>query len=256
MQICYNRNDTIKAKETLTKYEVITKIWKDNYSPSNKIGNCTDLFRKLKPINEEDFCQKYFQYAEDNKNLPISKRGLTNNELIEMATDYMNKSNIHQNINFPFETYLNDALCHIITQTYDGKIRELEFARFLESLGYTCGWFDGRIDAKYGVDIKITDKNAKIYAIQVKPISFFLSANKDTHEDRINLVHKYYDFLNDYGSKTYYAIYSAKKGDKNALWIKNKNGFRFKLDELFEYDINDIENTIKCKQILRDFHKI
>ena len=36
---------------------------------------------------------------------------------------------------------------------------ELSFMRFLESLGYECDFFAGDIDAKYGVDIKVTRKS-------------------------------------------------------------------------------------------------
>lgn len=35
----------IKSKEIFAKDEVITQIWRKHYAPSNKIGNCSNLFR-------------------------------------------------------------------------------------------------------------------------------------------------------------------------------------------------------------------
>ena len=63
------------------------------------------------------------------------------------------------------------------------------------------------------------------------------------------MIYKYHNFLKDYGYKTYYAIYEKNKTTGEIKWVKNGNGFRFKLDELFEYDINDMTNTFKIKAI-------
>lgn len=159
MQNFYFKNRTIKAKQEIGRYGIISSIWHDKFAPSNKIGNCTNLFRKLKPKNEKDFCDKYFQYAEEHKDLPISQRGLTYDEFVELVKNYMTMGNEASGMDFQYETYFNDALCHIITETYEGKIMELSFMRFLESLGYECDFFAGDIDAKYGVDIKVTRKS-------------------------------------------------------------------------------------------------
>lgn len=255
VQNFYFKNRTIKAKEEIGKNGVISTIWKNKFAPSNKIGNCTNLFRKLKPKNEKDFCDKYFKYAEEHKELPISQRGLTYDEFVEMVQKYMELSNAASGMNFTYETYFNDSLCHIITETYEGKIQEIKFMRFLENLDYECDFFDGNIDAKYGVDIKITRKSdGKTSAIQVKPISFIKSRRKDVHADRVNLIHKYHNFLKDYKLKTYYAFYFKDKDTGNIFWLKNGDGFRFKLEELFSYDETNIYKTAKVKQIKDDFH--
>ena len=254
MQNFYFKNRTIKAKEEIGKYGIISSIWRDKFAPSNKIGNCTNLFRKLKPKNEKDFCDKYFQYAEEHKDLPISQRGLTYTEFIELVKNYMESANKANGIEFTYETYFNDALCHIITETYDGKIMELSFMRFLESLGYECDFFEGNIDAKYGVDIKVTRKSdGKTSAIQIKPITFFKSKRNDVYKDRVNLIHKYNNFLKDYNIKTYYAIYLKDKDNGNVFWLKNGDGFRFRLNELFDYDVNNINSTLKTKYLKDDF---
>lgn len=255
MQNFYFRDRTIKAKEEIGKYGIISEIWKDYFAPSNKIGNVTNLFMKLKPKDEKDFCDKYFQYAEEHKDLPISQRGLTYSEFVELVKNYMESANKANGIEFTYETYFNDALCHIITETYDGKIIELRFRRFLESLGYECDFFEGSIDAKYGVDIKVTRKSeGKTFAVQIKPISFIKSRRNDVHDARVELIYKYHNFLKDYKLKTYYAFYFKAKNTGNIFWLKNGDGFIFKLEELFSYDETNIDKTAKVKQIKDDFH--
>lgn len=245
----YVREKTIKAKNILRKYSIISEIWRRDFAPSNKIGNCTNLFRMHNPNNEEDFCNKYFEYAEKNRDLPISKRGLTYDEFRDLVNEYMSRANAASGKNYDFDTYYNDVLCHVITETYDGKLNEMQFKAFLENLGYKCSYFDGTIDGKYGVDIKVTRGDNKVSAIQIKPITFFKSKRSDVYKDRIAMIYKYHNFLKDYGYKTYYAIYEKNKTTGEIKWVKNGNGFRFKLDELFEYDINDITNTFKTKAI-------
>ena len=255
MEMFYLKNRTIQAKKEIGKYDTISEIWKHNFSPSNKIGNVTNLFVKLDPKTEKDFCDKYFRYAEEHKVLPISQRGLTYDEFVELVKKYMTMGNEASGMNFPYETYFNDALCHIITETYDGKIIELRFMRYLTSLGYDCDCFEGHIDARYGVDIKITRKSdGQTSAIQIKPITFFKAKRSDTHADRIQLIHKYHDFIRDYKMETDYAIYVKAENTGNIFWLKNSNGFIFKIKDLFDYDPNDIDNTAKSKYLKRDFH--
>ena len=93
MENFYFKNRTIQAKKEIGKYETISNIWKHNFSPSNKIGNVTNLFVKLDPKNEKDFCDKYFRYAEEHKVLPISQRGLTYDEFVELVKKYMTMGN-------------------------------------------------------------------------------------------------------------------------------------------------------------------
>ncbi len=254
MQNFYFRNKTLKAKEQLRKVSLIREIWHSRFAPSNKIGNCTDLFRKHNPISEKDFCDKYFKYAEEHQDLPINERGLTYDEFVTLVNNYMTAGNAVSEKQFDYETYFNDALCHIITETYDGKIIERDFKNFLEGLGYKCDYFDGSIDAKYGVDIKVTRDNGKVSAIQIKPISFFKSKKSDVRKDRIAMVHKYHKFLNDYGYKTYYAVYYKDKEKNYTLWLKNGNGYRFKIDELFKYDPENISETVQEIDLKDNYH--
>lgn len=250
MQIfCYNRENTVNAKKILGKNEEIRKIWKTFYAPSTSIGNCSNLFKILNPRNEEDFFNNYFQYAQEHKELSIWKRGLTYDEFAMTVNDYMKKGNeVSKYEEYGYDIYFNDMLCHIITETYDGKQRELSIIKYLENkMGCKCSFYDGKIDATYGVDIRC-QRDGIEQAIQVKPISFFLSPKKDVHEDRVKLIEKHQMFKNDYGIKTYYVIYKTDAKYEETKWkLNDKGGMKFSLPDLFDYDDNDIANTIKVK---------
>lgn len=256
MHFFYNKEETLRAKEKLGKYSSISEIWRKKYAPSNRIGNCSNLFRLHKPKDENDFFEKYFRYAENNTHLPISQRGLTHSEFKELVKNYMDDADKTVDEQFSYEIYLNDCLCHIITETFSGKIQEMNFIAFLESLGYKCSFFDGKTDAKYGLDIKVTRHDGRVSAIQIKPLSFFKSNRSDVQKDRINLCVKYEETLRIYNIKTYYAIYYKDKETGEVLWLKNGNGYRFKIDELFNYDHNDIQGTFVRKPLIIDLHTL
>ena len=238
MFINFNIEKCLKAKEELHKYDIVGKIWRENFSPSNSIGNCTYLYRLLNPENYIDFYKKYIEYADKNSLLNIWKRGLTEEEIIKLAINYKELVEKNSNINKPFETYLYDAICHIIVETYDGQFQEKEFIEYLKEKGFNCTKFDSNIDTKYGVDIKVTTDVNKVFAIQIKPISFFLSNRQDVINDRINLCIKYEKALKELNIKTYYAIYDKNKKTNEIKWFKNKdNGFKFRITDLLTYDI-------------------
>ncbi len=243
MQFLFDYKKCLEAKKLLGKNSTISTIWRNCFAPSNKIGNCTNLYRKLQPKDAEDFCGKYVKYAEQNKNLPISQRGLTIDELIDLSEKYKELSESKTKLSYDSSIYLNDALCHIIIETWDGQQNERDFISYLEKLGYKCSKFDGSVDAKYGVDIKVERGDGRISAIQIKPISFFKSNRNDVQNDRINLCLKYETALRDIGIKTYYAIYYKDKITGDITWVKNNGMYRFRINELFNYDPVDIRGT-------------
>ena len=243
MEYFFNEGECIKAKGLLGKNGIASKIWHNYFAPSTKIGNCTNLYRTLKPENCKDFFNKYIKYAEENADLPIKERGLNYEELFSLAVRYKKAVEDKTNLSYEVDTYFNDALCHIIVETWQGQQIEGDFIHFLESLGYNCSKFDGTIDATYGVDIKVTRDDGKVSAIQIKPISFFKSNRGDVQSDRIALCEKYEEAYKKFGFKTYYAIYIKDNVTGEVKWVKNGNGFRFRINELFNYDPNDIRGT-------------
>ena len=243
MKYLFSKEECINAKSILGKSGAISTIWHNYFAPSNRIGNCTNLYRLLKPDSCEDFFDKYVKYASGHKDLPISKRGLDETELLLLAEKYKNLVQEKTGITNDILTYYYDALCHIIVETWDGQQNERDFIKFLTNLGYSCSKFDGKIDAEYGVDIKVTRDDGRVSAIQIKPISFFKSNRSDVQSDRINLCKKYEEAYKNLGFKTYYAIYVRDKVTGEITWVKNGNGYRFRINELFNYDPNDIRGT-------------
>lgn len=259
--IDFNRAKCVEAKNKLGGDSNIMSIWRKCFAPSNHVGNCTNLYRKLNPTSCDDFYRKYVEYAKEHSNLPISQRGLSENELMEMARRYKNRCEENGTSISATETdYLNDALCHIIVETWDGQHTEREFVDFLENTlpqGYKCSTFEGSMDGKYGVDIKVTRSDGKVSAIQIKPISFFVSNRADVQRDRVRLCEKYISAISDHSIKTYYAIYRRDKKTGDVEWMVNTDGrFRFKVDDLFEFDPKDIQNTFVRKTLTNKFSKL
>lgn len=243
MQILYDENATKAAKEKIGKYNSIMEIWRKKYSGKKSIGNVTNLCRLHKPTSNKDFCEKYFKYASENITLPIKDRGLTEQEFIVMSKCYMRDGNAASGNNYDLELYMNDALHHTITQTYDGQSFERLFRDYIERLGYECDVVDGEIDANYGIDIVVKKDGKTLFYIQVKPYSFFLSNKEYVNKDRVWLCHKYEDTLKDFGYKTYYAIHYKDNANGSVKWLKNGDKFLFRINNLFRYDKNDIDGT-------------
>lgn len=256
MQFLFNSDKCLKSKAILGKNSIISTIWHNYFAPSNKIGNCTNLYRLLEPTDCNDFYEKYVKYGEEHSYLPISKRGLSYNELVLLAEKYKKTVEDKLNVNYDLSMYFYDALCHIIVETWDGQQNERDFIKFLTNLGYNCSKFDGKIDAEYGVDIKVTRDDGRISAIQIKPISFFKSNRSDVQADRISLCVKYEEALKKFGFKTYYAIYSKDKTTGDITWVKNGSGYRFRINELFDYDPTDIRGTFRRYALPEVYEKL
>lgn len=257
----FSREATIKAKQQLHRDPHAGYVWKRFFAPSPKIGNCTNLYRKLSPTSCEDFYDKYTRYAEEHPQMPICNRGLSVAELMRLAEDYKHKSELNGTPPiYNVDTYLNDALCHIITETWDGQTNEREFMLFLETclpVGYKCSKFSGEIDAKYGLDIKVTRDDGRVSAIQIKPITFFKSNRPDVQADRVSLCEKYISAISDLSITTYYAIYELNKYTGEVKWLKNTDGrFRFKIDNLFSFVPQDVKGTFVRKQLPTEFAKL
>lgn len=253
----YNVHKSIEAKAIVGQYKQFAEIYKNNFSYPRFIGPCVALCRILKSTSYEDFAEKYFTYAEQNKNLPISLRGLTKDEFYDSAVRYKKLADIRvPNNNIPLETFFYDLTCHVFTETYDGHIeREVPLFNYLKNTLKLNVKFPETVDddVKTGVDIFICDeKGIPIKGIQIKPSSFFIGfskgVKKDIIEDNQSLVKKYFTAKKEYNIETYYCIYDDKFG-----WVFNneRNKLTFKLNHI--YDINSYsENNYKKLVILTE----
>lgn len=252
----YNVQKSIDAKSVVGKFWQFAEIYKDYFSYPIYIGPCVILCRILEPKNHEDFVEKYFNYAEMHKHLPVEERGLTRDEFYKSACKYKRLADESvPNNNIPLETFFHDLACHVFTETYDGHVtREKPLLSYIKTFINENASFpkDIKEDMNTGIDILVYNKDNKpAYGIQIKPSSFFIGFSKgnkvDVIKDNKSLVNKYYNAKRDYGIETYYCIYDDKKG-----WISNQNGkFTFRLSNI--YDANSYsENNYNNLRILTE----
>lgn len=233
----------IECKNILNKNTLSRKIYKENCSYSNFLGNCTNLYHKLKPTDYYDFYEKELRYAEENHDLPIEERGLTYEEFYMLAYKYKVLVENATRLRYDLSVYFYSLVCHAIIETFVGQKKEEAIMDYITRNGYVPKKVNGKKDAKYGVDIEV-EGNGKHFYIQVKPISFFISNYADTQEDRIEACRKREEILELEGLDTYYIIYVLDSETSELSWILNKNGnLLFKINDLFQYDKANIKGT-------------
>lgn len=236
----------IQCKKILNRNEETRLIYQENCSYSRFIGNCTNLYHKLKPLNYKDFYDKELKYAEENNDLPIKERGLTYEEFYMLAHKYKGLVEDRTNLTYDLSVYFYALICHAIVETFVGQKIEKMIMDYASKKGYEAKKVEGKKDAKDGVDIKVIGNGLSFY-IQVKPISFFKAKYTDTHKHRIKACKKREDVLDLEKLDTYYAIYVLHWKTSQLEWVSNKNGkILFKINELFSYDKDNIETTLNC----------
>lgn len=238
------------CKDVLARSGPSAEIWRDKYSQRHAIGYCMYLVEKLKPTDPADFYQKYIEYAVANPDKTVYWRGLTPDELNTLVENYRNDAIANGGLNGSFELYYNDALCHIIVETYDGLLREMDIKNALSEHGFHCDMSRENIDADYGVDVLFTHDHYSWYGLQVKPVTFYLGRRGDIVSDKVKLCEKYEKTLREKRIYTYYAFYEGSK------WYRKLSDgkFLFNIDELFEYDRDNItKETLKEKMSPQSF---
>lgn len=246
MFINFNVQECINAKKKLNRIQQLRNIYKTVFSSSSSIGNCTNLYRKLQPTSYEDFFVKYFNFAEQNLHLNIEERGLTTSEFIRMCLQYKDVAERNTKERYPIDIFIYGMLCHIIVETFEGQKKEEDFKKYLQKLGCECDSYDGKIDGRYSVDIKAI-KKGKEQAIQIKPISFFLSTAYDTVQDKLKMQRNYHEVLEKFGIETFYGVYIIDENTREIKWLKNGKQFVFTLKDLLNED-----NTFKSPDFFRD----
>lgn len=243
----FDINKCIQCKKILNSNDESRLIYQKKCSGSRFIGNCTNLYHKLKPLNYKDFYDKELKYAEENHELPISERGLTYEEFYMLAYKYKILLEDRTTLKYDISVYFYSLICHAIVETFVGQKVEGKAMNYISNKGFTTKKVEGKKDAKCGVDIEVIGKGLHFY-VQVKPISFFKAEREDTHEDRISACKKREDVLKSKEHlDTYYMIYDFNWKTSQLKWIPvpNKNNkLLFKINELFGYDKDNIETTL------------
>ena len=252
--LTYNREEATRCRDLQNRYPSLKMIYKHYIAPRKSIGACSYLYKIHKPSSDVEFFEKYLDYGWKKRDvIPVEERGLSEEELIEKANEFMERGNKVISTPLDFETYLNALICHIITETFDGKIREEQIMEYMRNLGYECTFCTDDLDALYNIDIKVSKNGVDKFAVQVKPLSFFMGATKDCVADKKKACVAYEAVLKDFGLKTYYAIYDSKK----QRWLYNKEGkIAFNLRDLFKYDPENLEKTwTDCNKTIKKIIK-
>ena len=240
----FDINKCIESKKILNSNAKSRLIYKNKCSYSRFIGNCTNLYHRLKPLDYKDFYDKELKYAEENHDLPIEERGLTYEEFYMLAHKYKTLLEDCTTLRYDISVYFYSLVCHAIVETFVGQKKEEAIMEHITGKGFKVNKVDGKKDAKYGVDIEVIGKGQHFY-LQVKPISFFKSDYPDTHEDRIDACRKREEVLKLEGLDTYFIIYDLNWETSQIKWLNNKtSGILFKISDLFRYDKDDIKNSI------------
>ncbi len=240
----FDINKCIESKKILNSNAKSRLIYKNKCSYSRFIGNCTNLYHRLKPLDYKDFYDKELKYAEENHDLPIEERGLTYEEFYMLAHKYKTLLEDCTALRYDISVYFYSLVCHAIVETFVGQKKEESIMEHITGKGFKVNKVDGKKDAKYGVDIEVIGKGQHFY-LQVKPISFFKSDYPDTHEDRIDACRKREEVLKLEGLDTYFIIYDLNWETSQIKWLNNKtSGILFKISDLFRYDKDDIKNSI------------
>lgn len=252
MTFTFDIKKAISSKKLLNKNEKARIVYKNNCSYSNYIGNCTNLYRLLKPVNYIDFYNKQQSYAEKNKNsLSITDRGPTCDEFVFLAQKYKRLVEEKTNLNYDLETYFQCLLCHVFIETFIGQHKETLIKNYIKRKGFELKEIEGKKDAKYHIDIVVKNKsNDGYFCIQVKPISFFLSKYEDTQYDRIEHIITHLSLYRKYNIPTYYIIYKINEQTSEFKFLTQENGkLLFQTKDLFEFNEKDIKSTLKVKKI-------
>lgn len=158
------------------------KIYKENFAPKPNIGDCSYLYKFLRPTSPKDFFEKYISYYNDEFSFKTHKGndkcGRSREQLKYLAECYYNDiKKKFPKANVTIQDCLDNLIVHIIIETYDGHGVERYFVNFIRgwSKHYIVEECDGKYDSELGIDfiIRRDDDANFVRYMQVKPNSFF-----------------------------------------------------------------------------------
>lgn len=254
---------TLKKDETIRQTEVNSQSWSSSvedtkwmgtpdfkaaYRPFNNtylVGNMAYLYSKYgRPTSTLDFYQQYVSDTTDDA--PLNQRGRSEDELLEFARTYKaNYENATGDLSVPLDKYYDNLCYHLFTETIRGHAAEEELINAINknSNVFKAEGVDYLMDTLYGVDIKVTTAEGKIFYVQVKPVSFIRGKNpdKDLLVDRKALLDKRIKTLNECNADTLYAFYNNTYAGRE--WSVKPNGrVLYRVDEILTADGHTLYN--------------
>lgn len=230
----YSQIDKKDFKRTNAISRKYNKEWK-KFSGRSSIGDCSNLFQRLRPSSYYDFYKKYTKDGEEtiNSRNEFIFYGRTENEIIEVAKKYRDECGDYS---YPLEDYIKNVYMHVIVETFDGQVKEQQINQLLTNMGYTYDKPENDEDACYGIDFKVYKDNRLSFVLQIKPISFFIGTkNKSLIDDRISAFTKQEKVYSKFNVHTYYMVYSSDD-DGNVKWLTENKKLCFELWRLCNKD--------------------
>lgn len=193
---------------------------------TNNFGCCTYLYKKYDyPDTYEDFYEAYIKDSSFND----KEHGRNEEYIYKMAYMLYLKDDERFNI----EDYYSYIIKKLIYDTLNGCKQESKVNELLKRKGLRTESPTINEDLKYGIDIKVYEKEKLLYMIQVKPNTFFIgNRNKSLINDRLKAIEKENKTKKQYGVNTYYIIYNKTDGQ----FILNKGKY-------LSHRLSDLINT-------------
>ena len=214
MEYTFNEQRITENFQLMNRFNIVNLIWKgdDNYKGlcrASKTGHGSTLFDKLEPKSYHEFYTKLTQYALENKDtLKVYDRGLTLEELIDVAKEFKSEVEARDTVSFTLEQYMDYISYVNVIQTFNGHINEVMLVKYIQKKGYTDAHkASGELDSRYGVDILYKGDTR---GVQVKAITFFLGNKSSVVNDRLAIKPLKEEVMIKFGIDMKYAIFDRK----------------------------------------------
>lgn len=236
MSLFITKEEFNKSKRRLRKYN---REWK-HFASKTYVGDCSELYRRLKPSSYADFYQKYIMDGQRGLKEGVSRymRGRTEEELTNNAKGlYELIVKQYPNDVVDFVDCLNVTIGHVIHETYDGQLVENIVEGILSKKGYRVEPSQGKYDSGYGIDRFCYRGEQLLFTVQIKPISFFKGdKNLSLIEDRIKAFDNDDRIRNKFKVKPYYIVYEYKGDSENDICFicNERQQMAFLLEDLCE----------------------
>jgi len=197
------------------------------YRHPQAIGYVSAFFKKNKPSSFENAIGLYHLSGILDRNLPITDRGRTKEEIEDLAIDWKAKCGV----DLPLVDFYDTLILHAVIETVFGYLMEGTAAAAYRERGFDVKETDGYDDRSLGIDFIATKDDTELL-VQVKPISFFRGEKPDLVKDRVTTWSKHKAGLEKYPKASYvYMIY-----DPLTKWLKHNGKFNFRYEDLITED--------------------